>query len=230
MFEGKSIKVGRRYIYVFDNCFDDEFRNGLIAESEKRYEKLKAIVMPEFKSWKRPYYVLEETEGEPRGSAYNGMIKCQIPKEHHDGLPMYHEETHMVVFQMIGDMSYAWSEGFAEYFACLLYEKTEYLSGVEADFATLDSMNYYHDILFSLTHEDQQFFNMLRQSNKFYSMSLASFIHFVRLKLGEDAFRNLLNNVVQKEYEELGIFIGEWFEQWFFWSKENNKKGGWYEV
>lgn len=222
MLENKVIKAGKYYIYVFEKCFDNEFMQSLIVAGEQRFLKLKDIVCPGFQAWKRPYYIIEATEKEPRGYAYSGMIKCQIPVGHKEDLPMVHEETHMITFQMLGEMSYAWSEGFAEYYVCILKGSTGYLEGENADFAKLRSRDYYNDILYSLTHENTEHFNWLRWNNIFYSMSLASFIHFVRVKLGEEGFQSLLKMVIEKNYIELDLFLKEEINKWFDWIEKQN--------
>jgi len=224
MFKNCDIKIGKRYIYVFDKRFSSYMQTKMMNDCEQRFLELVNTIDLTSCSWKRPYYLFEtiEEKEEVSGQAYDGMIKCRIRLNHEGEMPMVHEEAHMVLYQNLGQMSYAWSEGFAEYMVAKRSNEIDLLSGKYGDYLKLDYRSNIESIIYSLTHEDREFFNQLRWNNIFYSMSLASIIFYIESELGKDQLKYIESLIRSGLYDKLGNFISKKvIYQWLNWIEHN---------
>lgn len=222
MFERGNVKIGEAYCYIFDKQFPKDLCKKLMYDCEERHRELGNIVGLSFSEWNRPYYVFELAEENEAvsGKTYDGLIKCRIHIGHEGEMPMVHEEAHMVAFQKMGRMPYAWSEGFAEYIVARYLGGIDQLGGKYGDYTGLNYNANVEVILYCLTHDDRELFNYLRKNNIFYAMSLASIIFFIDAEMGEHQLAQVQLLITKGLFEELYTLLTEKvIYQWSSWVK-----------
>lgn len=226
MQSNRNIIFSEHYIFWFDKKFTDARKETLVNRCESRFSELVQIIEPVNDKWKRAYYLFDLADNEDgvKGQTYKEAIKCNITLNYKKELPMVHEEAHMIVHQMIGEMPYAWSEGYAEYIVSMWQNNIAFLRGEKASFARLEYRKNTAQILDVLTVEDRELFNYFRGNDIFYAMSLASIIYFTNKILGKKIFENMQGFILKHEYANLKKFLkNEIFFQWLNWIEFNNR-------
>ncbi|GFH96863.1 hypothetical protein IMSAGC003_03429 [Lachnospiraceae bacterium] len=222
MLEKGNVKIGKAYCYIFDKQFPNDFCKTLMYDCEKRFRELGDIVELSFSEWKRPFYVFELAEDNEAvsGKTYDRLIKCRIHIGYEGEMPMVHEEAHMIAFQKMGQMPYAWSEGFAEYIVAKYLGGIEQLGGKYGNYTDLDYSSGIEVILYCLTHDDQKLFDYLRKNNILYAMSLASIIFFIESEMGKHQLAQVQSLITKGLFEELNVLLTEKvIYQWVSWVK-----------
>lgn len=226
MFKNYNVRVSERYLFLFDKRFDYSIQETLITNINQRFEKLSQVIQLKDIKWKKTYYSFElifENE-KISGQAYDGMIKCRIPNGYIEEMPMIHEEAHVITYQKWGKLPYAWSEGFAEYIVAMHNGKIDLLTGKSGDILKLKYRPYIEEIIYTLIHDDRDYFNHVRCHRIFYAMSLASIIYYIGIVNGKEEIERVVALVKNNCPEKLSFYLREKvMYEWLEWLDEKRR-------
>lgn len=148
------------YTFFLDKNIKNEIKATLPKEADDRRNKIIENFKMSYNTldWPKVSYFVQLTDSNESGRAFSNIIKCYINNDFLKVLPMAHEESHLITYNIWGALPVFWSEGLAEY-------STAMLLGHKNIF----SQNYIRDIMGHLNVQSTTELILTTDKNMFYS-------------------------------------------------------------